>query len=136
MAPTMKDQLRKQEEKELISWQENKGTSTPASGQSSIKKSSAKNQYHTAPHRNECFHCHRKPGCRFNIDTMQEEKIFLYVDARGFSVCNYCKDAGLLIKKRKLTKKEKKIARQMQNEINAAAQIPHVTLDAKGRKVE
>ena len=126
------------EEKPSITFTENpspSGTTTDKLSQP-VKKSNTKNLYHTAPHRNECFHCHRKPGARFNIDKMQEEKVSLYVDARGFSCCNYCKDQGLLLKKRKLTKKEKKLARQMQNEINVAAKIPHVTLDAKGRKIE
>lgn len=97
-----------------------------------IKRNRA-NLYYSAPYLNECYHCHKKPGVRaFNIEVMSTASIFLYADARGFSVCNLCKEKGLLMQKRKLGKKEKKIFKKMQRELGAFSQVKSITLDAKG----
>lgn len=99
------------------------------------KKSSAKNKYHTAPYLNECYYCHKKPGRKFDMDVMTVLSVFLYVDVRGYAVCNFCKEKGLLMKERKMTKKEKKNFKKMQRELGAFSKVESITLDAKGNVV-
>lgn len=83
-----------------------------------------------------CHECGKQTGKRFNMQTMKFESIFLYRDVRGFMVCNLCKEKGLLMQRKKMTKAEKKRFKKMKREMNAALHLPHVTLDREGKVVE
>lgn len=84
---------------------------------------------------NQCRECKIWAGKYEKKVTRESVGIYLRNDARGGKICNMCVDRGLGVFKTKMNKsdkrREKKMRREMQNMMN----IPHITVDAKGRKV-
>jgi hypothetical protein len=85
---------------------------------------------------NQCRRCGIKPGKFIDKDTQGKVGVFLLTDARGGKTCNLCAKEGYHIGKKKLTKAEKKQFKKLQREMVKIPDIKHITLDAKGNKVE
>lgn len=87
---------------------------------------------------NQCLRCGRRAGRYLAPDRDKGGFIGVYLinDSRGFKICNLCASEGVLIKKQKLGKSEKKKFKVFKRSMKQVKNIPHITLDAKGNKVE
>jgi hypothetical protein len=84
---------------------------------------------------NQCQHCGRRNGKYMDRTTYQGIGLYLLSDARGFKVCNQCKEQGLHIPKQKMNKSEKRKFKQLKKEMAKMTTIKHITLDAKGNQI-
>lgn len=85
---------------------------------------------------NQCKACGRRAGKYATTQPGVFAGIYLINDSRGFKICSNCAAEGKLIRKQKLNKKDKKKFKEFKRGMKQMQKIPHITLDAEGKKVE
>lgn len=85
---------------------------------------------------NQCRRCGIRGGKFIEKDTGEKVGVYLLSDARGYKICNLCKDAGFYVGKRKMTKIEKKKFKALKRNLSQGIGLESLTVDAKGERVK